>query len=316
MVDTKRSTAHPVVPVPGGVVFPGTVATLSLADPALRAAVEAARSAGVAVLLVPEIPARHATVGVLAAIEQVGELPGGQQAAIVRGQERARLGAAVVSERAGLWVEATPVPDPRPTPRVEALGRELREVLAELAQLRRSRRLPEILRTVGEPGALADAATAWAERPADEQLDVLEAVDLPTRLTVVLGWARDLLAETEVGEHVRTEVTENLQRQQREMLLRQQLAAIRKELGETDADPGAAYRARIAELPLPPRSARSWSRSSTGSTEPARSRPSRAGSAPGSTACSTFPGVWSPTTCWTWRRRERCSTPTTPASTR
>ena len=39
---------------------------------------------------------------------------------------------------------------------VEALARELRVVLEEIAQLRRSRRLPELLRTAADPGALAD----------------------------------------------------------------------------------------------------------------------------------------------------------------
>ena len=114
MAETQHTTSHPVVPVPGGVVFPGTVATLALGDPTLKAAIEAARSASVPVLLVPELSGRTAIVGVLAAIEQVGELPNGQQAAIVRGQERARLGAAVVSERAGLWVQATPRARPAP----------------------------------------------------------------------------------------------------------------------------------------------------------------------------------------------------------
>ena len=43
-----------------------------------------------------------------------------------------------------------------------------------------------------------------------------------------------------------------MDRQQREFLLRQQLAAIRKELGEGDDDVVGEYRARLADLDVPP----------------------------------------------------------------
>ena len=48
---------------------------------------------------------------------------------------------------AATYADAELITDPRPTPRVEALGRELRGVLGVVAELRRSRRLPELLRT-------------------------------------------------------------------------------------------------------------------------------------------------------------------------
>ena len=62
----------------------------------------------------------------------------------------------------------SPTDDRRP--RVEAATRELRVVLEEIAKLRGSRRLPEILRTVADPGQLADAVTAWSEADQPHQL--------------------------------------------------------------------------------------------------------------------------------------------------
>src|SRR6476659_7049247 len=51
------------------------------------------------VLLVPQVEGRMAHVGVIAMVENAGELPGGGSAAIIRGLQRARLGAGVVAER-------------------------------------------------------------------------------------------------------------------------------------------------------------------------------------------------------------------------
>lgn len=107
MADTSapsRSTSLPVLPLPDGVVFPGTVVTLRLESDAARAATGAARSGDGRVLLVPEVDGRTARVGTVAHVEQIGELPVGGTAAILRGVQRARVGAGVVTERAGLWV--------------------------------------------------------------------------------------------------------------------------------------------------------------------------------------------------------------------
>jgi ATP-dependent Lon protease len=200
---------------------------------------------------VPYLEGRPARVGAVAEIEQVGQLPTGAEAAILRVVQRAALAAEVVGERSGRWQEVEPLSDGRPSPRVDALVRELRVVLEEIAALRRSRRLPEILRTAGDAGALTDAVTAWSEVSDDHRLTVLEATEVGARVELVLAWAKDHLAELKVNEQIRSDVTEGVEKQQREYLLRQQLAAIRKELGEDDGDPATDYRARLAEMALP-----------------------------------------------------------------
>jgi ATP-dependent Lon protease len=241
----------PVVPLADAVLLPGTVATLTLDTDDTRAAVANARSADGRVIVVPYLEGRPARVGAVAEIEQVGQLPTGAEAAILRVVQRAALAAEVVGERSGRWQEVEPLSDGRPSPRVDALVRELRVVLEEIAALRRSRRLPEILRTAGDAGALTDAVTAWSEVSDDHRLTVLEATEVGARVELVLAWAKDHLAELKVNEQIRTDVTEGVEKQQREYLLRQQLAAIRKELGEDDGDPATDYRARLAELTLP-----------------------------------------------------------------
>ena len=253
MADTSTTVTFPVLPVEDGVVFPGTVVTLTLDSDAARAAVASARDGDNRLVLVPVVDGRYAAVGTIAHVEQFGELPTGQQAAILRGVQRAELGAAQASERAGLWVHATPVPEPRASVRVEAAARELRVVLEELGEVRRSRRLPELLRSTPDPAGLADGATSWWDGPAERKAAVLAALDLGDRIELVRAWAMELLAETKVNERIRQDVTEGMERQQRDFLLRRQMEAIRKELGETGddgADPDD-YRSRVGAAQLP-----------------------------------------------------------------
>ena len=169
-------------------LLPGTVATLTLDTEEARAAVAAARSGDGRVVLVPQVEGRTrprrrdrpGRAGRPAADRRGGGHPPGRAAGPCSAAE-------VVSERSGLWQEVEPLADGRPSPRVEALARELRVVLEEVAELRRSRRLPEILRTTGEAGALADAVTAWSEASNDHRLTVLEATEVGARVELVAG---------------------------------------------------------------------------------------------------------------------------------
>ena len=255
----------PVLTVPA-VVLPGTVFTLTLDSAAAQAAVRAAQSGGGQVLLragSPESapgadivapPLADGEIGIVAAVPTSGELPTGQFAAIVQAQHRARVRRIVAGERSGDYAEVETVVDPRPSPRVEAAARELRVVLEEIAKLRGSRRLPEILRTIGEPGALVDAVTAWSEAGQDHHLAVLQAVDVEARVGIATAWAKDHLAELQVTAQIRADVTEGVDKQQREFLLRQQLSAIRNELGEGDDDVVGQYRTQLDGAGLPEKS--------------------------------------------------------------
>jgi ATP-dependent Lon protease len=251
--ELTETQALPVLPLSTGVVLPNTVATLTLETDEARAAVAAANDGDGRLLLVPRIDGRYARVGTVAVVEESGELPNGLAAAIIRGLHRATLGTGVAGTGTALWVEAHEIEEHSASPRAEELGRELRAVLSVLAERRRSRRLPELLRTTTEPGALADGFGAWSDMPTERKVELLEAVDTESRVERALEWARDALAEHEVAEKIRQEVGEGMEKQQREFLLRQQLQAIRKELGE-GADDGNTIeelREKVAGAELP-----------------------------------------------------------------
>ena len=249
-LDTRQLTL-PLLAVPT-VVLPGTVFTLALSSETSRAAVDAASAGDGRVVLHNEAAG---DIGVVARVPNTGPMPNGEMAAIVQAEARAQIVARHPSERGADHVEVTLIVDGRPTPRVESATRELRVVLEEIAKLRNSRRLPEILRSVADPGQLADAVTTWSEADLDHQSAVLAAIDLDRRIDLVMAWAKDHLAELQVTAQIRADVTEGVDKQQREYLLRQQLAAIRKELGEGDDDVVGQYRTKVAELALPDKAA-------------------------------------------------------------
>ncbi len=87
----------------------------------------------------PRIEGRYATVGTVARVDEVGQLPNGQQAVLLRGLSRAVVGTGVAGSGPGLWVQAERIEDPTiATGRLAELARELRGVVSALAERRRS----------------------------------------------------------------------------------------------------------------------------------------------------------------------------------
>src|SRR5206468_9607108 len=118
-----KSQVTPLLPLTTGVVLPGMVVTIALETDEARNAIAAARAADQTVLLVPRVDGRYARVGTVAQIEDVGRLPSGIEALVVRGLHRARLGTGVPGTGDATWIEVEPIEDPEPTERAIELGR-------------------------------------------------------------------------------------------------------------------------------------------------------------------------------------------------
>jgi ATP-dependent Lon protease len=250
---TTESVTLPLLPLTSGVVLPGMVFTMALESDEARVAVEAAQSAGGRLLLVPHIEGRYASVGVIAEVMEEGTLPGGLQAVAVRGDQRATIGTGVPGTGAALWVEAEPLDEGEATPAVGELAREYRAVLENILLSRGARQVAAQLRDVTEPSRLADVAGYSPDLSLSQKVEVLETLDVEARLRLVLGWARDTLADLTLRERIKTDVEEGMEKTQREFLLRRQLESIRKELGQLsddEADPDD-YRTKVEGRDLP-----------------------------------------------------------------
>jgi len=257
----------PVLPLDDEVVLPGMVVPLETSQPEVGAAIDAARMPSrqvpgmrseikARVLLVPRLADRGlAGVGTLAVVEQVGRLPGGQPGAVVRGTARVKIGSGTTGPGAALWVEGTVIEETNLGAHADELAQQYKTLITSMLQQRGAWQVIDAIQQLTDASAIADRAGYSSYLSTTQKLQLLETADLVQRLELVIGWAKDQLAEMEVAESIRKDVSEGMEKQQKEFLLRQQLSAVRKELNElTGGGKGTEeddYRARVEAANLP-----------------------------------------------------------------
>ncbi|GAA3041848.1 endopeptidase La [Streptosporangium longisporum] len=248
----------PVLPLDDEVVLPGMVVPLDLSEPEVRAAIDAAQALAEnkpEVLLVPRIDGRYGSVGVRAIVEQVGRLPGGEPAAVVRGADRVRVGTGTTGPGAALWVEATVIPVIAAGERAHELAKEYKALATTILQKRGAWQVVDAVNQMSDPSVLADNSGYAPWLTTSRKAEILQTADPADRLAMLVEWSREHLAELDVAETIRKDVQEGMEKQQREFLLRQQLAAVRKELAELNGDTSGSeeedYRARVEAADLP-----------------------------------------------------------------
>ena len=174
-------------------------------------------------------------------------------------------------------VEVDEHPDVAPPQELTAdLEREHRAVVEEILELRGDDgRISAFVRSITEPGALADTAGYSPDLNTAQKLELLETLDIVERLSLSLKFQRERLAELQVRKRIREDVENGAQKQQRDYFLRKQMDAIRKELGENEASVTEDYRKKIAEAGMPETSSSRPSASCRASSGWATRAPSR-----------------------------------------
>ncbi len=231
-----------LVPVDDSVVFPHMTVTL---------AVDVGDEDRV--VLVPRTDDAFASVGTVAEVVDRVRLPGGARATALAGLHRATIGAAETDPAGDLRVEAEPHPDDEPVDgRTRELAREYRAVVEEILELRGDDgRVSGFVRSISEPGVLADTSGYSPDLSYEQKVELLETLDVSDRLEVALGFQRERLAELQVRRRIREDVESGAEKQQREYILRKQMESIRKELGEDDGSIVDEYRKKIEEAGMP-----------------------------------------------------------------
>jgi ATP-dependent Lon protease len=244
----------PLLPLDDRVILPHMTVPVAVESESAHAAVLAARQTDGLVVLVPRIDGQYARVGTVAHIEESGRLPDGRQASVFRGQYRAVLNSGAIEREGALWMTVEPAPDADRDAlpaAAQSLAREYRAILENLLDLRGASAIGQVLRGIEHPGELADMSGYSPDLKLHQHLEVLEERDVVARLEKLIAWSREILAEASLKDKIRTEVNEGLEKRQREFYLRQQLAAIKKELGDSDGDALSEYRQKIADTPFP-----------------------------------------------------------------
>jgi ATP-dependent Lon protease len=231
-----------LVPMDDSIVFPGMTVTLALDLGEEKR-----------FLLVPHTNGEFASVGTVAEVVDELRLPGGARAVTVEGVSRGIPGAAHTDGAGQLRVEVTPHEDERARgDRVRSLEREYRAVLEEILELRGAdQRVRAFLRSISEPGALADTSGYSPDLSQEEKIGLLETLDVTERLEKALALQQERLAELQVRVRIRDDVQSGAEKQQREYFLRKQMESIRKELGEDEGSVAEEYSRKIEEAGMP-----------------------------------------------------------------
>jgi ATP-dependent Lon protease len=205
------------------------------------------------VLLVPRHENEYASVGTVVEVVDSVRLPGGVRAVQVNGLHRGIAGAAETDSSGRLRVEVDERPDEtRVDGRLRELETEYRAVVEEILELRGDDgRIASFVRSITEPGVLADTAGYSPDLTFEQKVELLETVDVRERLELAVRFQRDRLAEMQVRKRIRDDVESGAQAQQREYILRKQMESIRKELGEDDGSVLDEYRRKIDEAGMP-----------------------------------------------------------------
>jgi ATP-dependent Lon protease len=205
------------------------------------------------VLLVPRHENEFAKVGVVASVDEHVRLPRGLQAVSLTALHRATIGAAQAGTDGELRVTVEENPDEPPAPvKTRELEREYRAVVEEKLELRGDDgRVSAFLRSITDPGALADTCGYSPDVSFENKVELLQTLDVIERLTLALKLQSESLAEAQVRQRIRDDVESGTQKQQREYFLRKQMDSIRKELGEDDASIVDEYRKKIEDAGMP-----------------------------------------------------------------
>ncbi len=175
--------------------------------------------------------------GTLGVVLKVFDMPDNSKSAIVQGIERVKLMSfgdpnpyyRVVVEK----VSDEPMADEL---EVEALSKNLRNTFSELIQV--APNLTEehsgMLSNIQKPSRLADRAVSLLTVPNQEKQDVLEELNVKSRVEKTITLLTREIQRIKLGEEIQTEVHDEISKTQREYYLREQMKAIKRELGEDE----------------------------------------------------------------------------------
>jgi ATP-dependent Lon protease len=107
---------------------------------------------------------------------------------------------------------------------------------------------------IGEPNNLADFIAANINISLPEKQELLEAVDVGSRLQKLTVYLNKEIEILEIGSRIQSQIQTEMSKSQREYFLREQLKAIQSELGEVDEKTMEVneFREKIEQSGMPP----------------------------------------------------------------
>lgn len=241
---TVPSDALIIVPVRDMVLFPGTVFPITIGRErsvlAAQQALREERPVGILMQRDSEIenpaPADLHRVGTVANILRYINTPDGSHHLVLQGEQRfSPVEFVVESPFFAARVLRIEQPDLL-TPEIEAHTLHLRQQALEALQL-----LPQVpqellaaVQSAASPTALADLVAAYLDITVDEKQELLETIDITKRMDRISHFLARRIEVLRLTQEIGRQTKESLDARQREAILREQMAAIQRQLGETD----------------------------------------------------------------------------------
>ena len=258
------SDALIIIPVRNVVLFPSVIAPITIARPKSIAAAQQAlreqRPVGILLQRNAEVddpgPDDLHRVCTVANIVRYLTGPDESHHIVCQGVQRARILD---------YLPGTPFPAarvlhiPEPTtssPEIEAHFLNLQRQAVEAVQLlpQAPPELVAALQATASPGALADLTTSYMDIKPQEKQEILETIDLSTRMEKVSRYLSERLEVLRLSNEIGQQTKAAFDERQREAILREQMATIQRQLGEGDgkAQEVTELNAAIANAKMPP----------------------------------------------------------------
>ncbi len=242
--DSFLDSAIPVLPLRDVVVYPHMVIPLFVGRDKSVKALEAAMLANKKIFLVAQRKSANDdpnaedlfAVGTLSSVLQLLKLPDGTVKVLVEGETRAKVKNYSIDSgyMSAVLDNLIEVNDALKIQEIEILTRSLMAQFEQYIKLNK-KIPPEILSSLAsieEPGRLADSIAAHLSLKIEDKQDLLETLDVGSRLERLMMAVENEIDLLQVEKRVRGRVKRQMEKSQREYYLNEQIKAIQKELGE------------------------------------------------------------------------------------
>lgn len=243
--EVPAALSLPVLPLRDVVIYPHMVIPLFVGRDKSIKALEAALIDNKQVFLVAQrksgnddpSPNDLFEFGTVSTLLQLLRLPDGTVKVLVEGEARAKVLSYSREENGYVTADLSYVEDENTAFKKPDTDIMMRSLMSQFEQyIKLNKKIPpEILSSlvsIEEPGRLADTIAAHLSLKVEDKQDLLETLDVGTRLERLMAAIENEIDLLQVEKRVRGRVKRQMEKSQREYYLNEQIKAIQKELGD------------------------------------------------------------------------------------
>jgi len=178
-------------------------------------------------------------IATLATVMKTFDMPDNSKSAIVKGIKRVKI-KNFISHKDYFKCDYNDVSETFPKKDVElqALSGQLKSLFSNLINVAPylSDEQSNVLVNIQRPDKIADKAISLMNIQTSEKQEVLEDMDVNSRMEKALVLINREIQRIELGERIQADVQDEISKSQKEYYLREQMKAIKKELGEDESN--------------------------------------------------------------------------------